>query len=318
MKNFIRCKLMILSFVLILILVLLPAGSAAAGEIRLSTDQSGAQAGQTGTMDGDDIAKVHDLIRDIIRYYGSFGNEPGGPVEELLLRLESIDPVQAELWDGIIDYWDYVNDEMPVYDEVLPEDLPDDDTMCIIVLGFELNDDGTMQDELLGRLETALSCSGQYPEAYVLCTGGGTARENDQVTEAGLMGEWLIEHGLDKDRLIIEDQSHTTAQNALFSYDILREDYPQVDSIVLVSSHYHIPWGTLLFEAAFRKTAAEQNTPEIHVISNCAYPILNEKYKDVLRFETGGMLQLIEEDMMGYEYYSDTYTKPEYPLPEEN
>ena len=260
---------------------------------------------------GSELQSIHDISREIIRYYGAYGKEPDGKVEDLLEEMASIDPSEGELWDEITDYWDYVNQDMPVYDEQLPDDLPQGDHLCIIVLGFELNDDGSMQDELLGRLEVALNCSEQYPNAYILCTGGGTALLNDQVTEAGLMGEWLLSHGLDEDRLILEDQSRTTAQNALFSYKILLTEYPQVDSVVLVSSHYHIPWGSLLFEAAFLKTAVEQNTPEIHVISNCAFPIVNEKYSDVLRFETGGMLQLIEEDDLAMNYYRGTYDIPE-------
>ena len=254
---------------------------------------------------------IHDLSREIIQSYGAYGKEPGGKVETLLEEMETLDPQECALWDEITDYWDYVNEEMPVYDEQLPEDLPQGDNLCVIVLGFELNADGSMQDELLERLRVALDCAEQYPNAYVLCTGGGTALYNDQVTEAGLMGEWLLEHGLSKDRLILEDQSCTTAQNALFSYDILLRDYPQVDSVVLVSSHYHIPWGALLFEAAFRKTAAEQGTPEIHVISNCACPVENEAYSDVVRFQTGGMLQLIEEDALAMEYYQGAFIFPE-------
>ena len=40
------------------------------------------------------------------------------------------------------------------------------------------------------------------------------------------MGDWLKEHGLSEDRLIIEDQSMTTAQNAEFSYKIILDKYP--------------------------------------------------------------------------------------------
>jgi len=172
-----------------------------------------------------------------------------------------------------------------------------------VVLGFELNDDGTMQEELIGRLETALACADQYPHAFVVCTGGGTAKKNRNVTEAGLMGDWLVDHGLDPDRLIIEDQSFTTAQNALFTYDILLHDYPQVHDVVVVSSLYHIAWGSLLLEASFLKAAAQQQTPEIHVVSNCAYPIMNPKYADTLRFEKGGMMQLIGDNEKAMEYY---------------
>lgn len=254
-----------------------------------------------GMVFADASSDVVDLQRRII---AGFDDEEAVPsVEELLEELEALDPVQGELWSRIVEYWHFANEEMEVYEDALPDDLPDDDSLCIVVLGFELNDDGSMQDELLGRLETALSCAEQYPNAYVVCTGGGTAKDNPDVTEAGLMGDWLVEHGLDRDRLIIEDQSHTTAQNAVFSYDILLEKYPQVHDVVIVSSLYHIPWGALLFEASFLKTAAERETPEIHVISNCAFPILNPKYADVLRFEKGGMMQLIGDDDKAMEYY---------------
>ena len=252
-----------------------------------------------------------EIIRDIVTYHGSYGDEADGKVQELIDELSKQDSNKGTLWKNIMDYWDYANSELQVNTDKLPDDLPDDDSLCIVVLGFELNDDGSMQDELIGRLKTALSCSEQYPNAYIVCTGGGTAKDNKDVTEADLMGEWLIENGLDEKRLIIENKSLTTAQNALFSYDILLNQYPQVNSVALVSSSYHIAWGSLLFESAFMKTASEQSTPEIHIISNCAYKTENDKYSDVLRFETGGMLQLIGEDDLAMEYYSDTYTKPE-------
>lgn len=250
------------------------------------------------TVQADDVSDLQKRIIDVFDVAGADPSE-----EKLLEELSEKDPAQGALWSRIVDYWHYANEDMEVFEEKLPDDLAKDDSLCIVVLGFELNDDGTMQDELLGRLKTALSCANQYPQAYVVCTGGGTARKNPDVTEAGLMGEWLLSQGLDPDRLIIEDQSFTTAQNALFTYEILLDQYPQVHDIVVVSSLYHIAWGSLLLEASFMKAAAEQGTPEIHVVSNCAYPILNPKYADTLRFEKGGMMQLIGDDSRAKEYY---------------
>ena len=260
-----------------------------------AADESLSEAGRTADV----------VIEELITYHGCYGDEADGKVEELLRELSEMDPRQGKLWTEIMDYWEYANTELPVNLEKLPEDLPQDDSLCIAVLGFELNDDGTMQDELIGRLETALACAEQYPNACVVCTGGGTAKDNPDVTEAGLMGEWLIAHGLDEERLIIEDKSLTTAQNAEFSYAILRQDYPQVDSVAIISSSYHIAWGALLFEAAFLRSASENGTPEIHVISNCGYPIENDIYKwsEILRWETGGMLQMIGDDELAMQYY---------------
>ena len=48
------------------------------------------------------------------------------------------------------------NTDMNVNVDVLPDGLPNDDSLCITVLGFALNDDGTMKDELVGRLQTDL------------------------------------------------------------------------------------------------------------------------------------------------------------------
>ncbi len=254
------------------------------------------------------------LIEQIITYHGCYGDRADAKVQELLAELKKTDRRQGALWTDIMAYWDYADTELTVNPDRLPDGLPDDDTLVIAVLGYQLNDDGTMQDELLARLHTALTCAAQYPNAYVLCTGGGTALRNPSVTEGGLMGDWLLAHGLDKSRLIVEDKSRTTAENARNSYEILLRDYPQVSSVALVSSSYHIAWGSLLFEAAFLQSASEKQTPEIHVISNSACQIENENFlpDDMLRWETGGMLQLIGNDALASQYYLsyDSIQKP--------
>lgn len=247
------------------------------------------------------------VIQEMILYHGHYDRAADQKVRHLLKELTQMDARKGKLWTDIMAYWDYVNSDLPINVDAVPEGLPEDDTMAFAVLGYELNDDGTMQDELAARLELALKCAEQYPNAYVICTGGGTARKNRSVTEAGLMGKWMLRHGLDSSRLIIEDKSRTTAENARNSYDILLRDYPQVNSIVLISSSYHIAWGSLLFEAAFMESASEKQTPEIHVINNTSCPITNNKYlwREILRWETGGLLQMIGNEQLAQQYYLD-------------
>ena len=254
------------------------------------------------------------LIEQIITYYGCYGQEADDRVKELLAKLKKTDRRQGKLWTDIMAYWDYADNELTVNTDKLPDGLPDDDSLAIAVLGYQLNADGSMQEELLGRLSVAMTCAVQYPNAYVICTGGGTALNNPKVTEGGQMGEWLIRNGLDRNRLIVEDKSLTTAENASNSYEILLRDYPQVHSVALVSSSYHIAWGSLMFEAAFLKSAAEKQTPEIHVISNSAFRIENAYFPqgEIRRWETGGMLQLIGNDALAMQYYQnyDNLEKP--------
>ncbi|MBR4201479.1 MAG: YdcF family protein [Oscillospiraceae bacterium] len=247
----------------------------------------------------------NELIEQIITYHGCYGDQADQKVDDLLKALKQKDKRQGKLWRDIMDYWKYANTELEVHTEKLPDDLPNDDTVALTVLGYKLNDDGTMDKELEERLKVALHCAEQYPNAYVICTGGGTAQNNPDATEGGVMGEWMLAHGLDESRLIIEDQSHTTAENAINSYNILLQSYPQVNSIVLISSSYHIAWGSLLFESAFMKSASENQTPEIHVISNCSCPVENEQYRpeELLRWETGGMLQMVGDNNLAMQYY---------------
>ena len=271
------------------------------------TSEAPAEATGSGTE-----RQAERIIEDIVTYHGSYGKQADGKVEELLAELSDADARQGSLWTDIMKYWDYANDELEVHTDKLPDGLPDDNSLCIVVLGFELNDNGTMKDELIGRLKVAKACAVQYPNAYVVCTGGGTAKNDPNATEADLMGDWLLENGLDRNRLIIENKSLTTAENARNSYDIMLKDYPQVDSVAIVSSSYHIAWGSLLFEAEFMKIASERGTPEMKVISNCAYETTNDDYRlsDMLRWETGGMLQLIGNNDLAMKYYTDTYEKP--------
>lgn len=50
------------------------------------------------------------------------------------------------------------------------------------------------------------------------------------------MAQWLIDNGLNKDRLIIENKSSSTVENAKFTYNILRKKYQDIDKIAIVTS----------------------------------------------------------------------------------
>ena len=228
------------------------------------------------------------IIRELI---GVYADDPAADTDALLTELEAADGEKAQQWKQIMDFW-RTQDSTPVSLEALPSSLPNDDSLCLVVLGFELNSDGTMQEELLGRLQVALHCAEQYPNAYVLCTGGGTAFNAPEVTEAGLMGQWLLEHGLAEERLIVEEHSRSTVENALYSLGMLRSHSPSVRSLAIISSSYHIVWGSVLFESVL---VLRQNGDEdgIHVIANAAYPFLNERYSDSRSFLRSQLLSLV-------------------------
>ena len=228
------------------------------------------------------------IIRDILYSYCWNRDSSAKRTEELLKELENADKDQARRWKRILDCWQQSSNEMPLYDGTLPEGLDDSSALCLIVLGFQLNSDGSMQEELVGRLETALKSAEKYPNAYVLCTGGGTASAAPGITEADTMAQWLMEHGIAEERIIVENRSLTTSQNAIFSCQILREDYPQISQAAIISSDYHIPWGKVLFEAQFLL----EDHP-ITVVSNAAFQTGKQiSASTLLRYQLSGIREI--------------------------
>ena len=252
----------------------------------------------------DGVRSTQDIIKDIVLDYGYYQNEAQPQIDTLLAELEAADKNEYEHWHRIMDWWKHVNSDYPVMLGSLPEGL-DDDGLCLVVLGFQLNPDGSIKSELEGRLRTALVCAEQYPNAYVLCTGGGTASKNPDATEAGQMTKWLIENGLDESRVIIEDKSKTTGQNAKFSCEILTRDYYDVDKIAIISSDYHIPWGVLLFGAQLIISGDEEH---ISVVSNAAYKTDHEG--DTYRYQAAGLLELAEMNDTAMKIYNGKFKTP--------
>ena len=203
-----------------------------------------------------------------------------------------------------------VNDGLTVHEDILPDGLPETDELCIVALGFQLNPDGSMREELTERLRVVLKSAEKYPNAKIVCTGGGTAAENENATEAGKMAEWLAVNGISPDRIRVEDQSQTTAQNAMFTLNLLEENCPQVHQLVIVSSDYHIATGVLLFEAE-SILRAEDPDQRIRVVSNAAYKAPSGSLS--VMFQAGALIELSGDEAMAYQIYYETYDIHELP-----
>ena len=195
-------------------------------------------------------AETYQMVSDMVYLCRSEAPDREEQIQTLLENLKVANPALGETWDGIMQYWRYVNTDMPIRREGLPDSLPQDDSLCLVVLGFQLLPDGDMAPELLGRCELALACVQQYPNAYLAVTGGGTAFKNKEVTEAGVMADWFEARGIAPERIIREDRSQTTDQNAVNTCAILAEQYPQIQTLAVITSDYHVPLGCLMFAEA--------------------------------------------------------------------
>lgn len=191
-------------------------------------------------------------------------------LQSLLDDMKASDPAMGELWDGIMNYWIYTENSLEINYDNLPDDLPDDDSLCIVMAGYELGRDGKMKPELVDRMVTGLACAKKYPNAYILVTGGPTAHDKNNTTEAGAMAAWLVDHGVDEKRLLVEEKALSTAHNATFGNALIREKAPQVRSLAVVTSDYHVGLVCLLFYAETQRYAYETGTAPFDIISNAA------------------------------------------------
>ena len=219
--------------------------------------------------------KAYDLLSDIMYTYRKEGPSSWLQIQKLVSQLKEADPALGSAWEQVMETWNFVNTELEVNYDALPNGLPQDDSLCIIVLGYQLNPDGSMAEELIGRCTVALNCALQYPNAFIAVTGGGTAFQKPELTEADQMAAWLVENGVDESRIIVENRSQTTVQNAQFTSAILLDQYPQVKSLAIVTSDYHVPLGCLLFAEQYIFLTYADGIDPVSVAANAGYHAKN-------------------------------------------
>ena len=98
--------------------------------------------------EGEGKAPAQLLIEKIVVTYAATGERAAEALEELA----GLDPELGDRWARVMDLWEA---PVTVYDEI-PDGLPEDDSLCLVALGFQLDPDGTMREELLQRLGAVL------------------------------------------------------------------------------------------------------------------------------------------------------------------
>ena len=109
----------------------------------------------------------------------------------------------------------------------------------IIVLGAHVQ--GTrLTLALLERTRRALQYLEENPETKAVLSGG--QGEGEDISEAQAMGNYLVEHGIDRERLILEGRSTSTTENLKFSLEIIGLDH----SVGVVTNNFHVFRGTAI------------------------------------------------------------------------
>ncbi len=203
----------------------------------------------------------------LIQYYLHHQEAATDVIWDITRQMKELDPKQGATWEKIMFDWSWINNDMPINQGILPDGLPQDNSLCIVVMGFGLKPDGSIRPELEDRLVAALSSAVKYPNAYVLVTGGQTGAV-DGVTEAGQMAAWLRKKGLEESRIIQERQSLSTTANAVNSYKLLTRSYPSVTKIAVITSDYHIAQSCAMFAAMSNYQAGYKGGKQLELVGN--------------------------------------------------
>lgn len=142
------------------------------------------------------------------------------------------------------------------------------DEDAIIVLGAGIHGE-RVSLTLRDRLNAAIECYEQNPDALIVVSGGQGPQED--ISEALAMERYLIEHGVPTEHILKEDRSTSTTENFAFSKALLDERFGDHYSAAYVTNDFHIlRAGQVAHRAGLDHiTHAHSNTVWYLVVPSC-------------------------------------------------
>ena len=134
----------------------------------------------------------------------------------------------------------------------------------VIVLGAQVR--GTQPSRALRkRLDCALEYAQNNPNTVFILSGGQGSDE--EISEAQCMYTYMAEHGMDVERLLMEERSTSTKENLRFSAKLLDKEKNQIG---VLSNNFHIHRALLL--------AAEEGYRQVYGIPALSDPVMQLHY----------------------------------------
>jgi uncharacterized SAM-binding protein YcdF (DUF218 family) len=133
----------------------------------------------------------------------------------------------------------------PLEDRFPPWDAARGAPDGIVVLGGAIESElvpvrrASELNEAAERITATAELASKYPSARILCSGGNGSLVPQGDSEAHIASALLETLGVPPRRLILEDQSRTTAENAVFSRQVVMPK--PGERWLLITSAYHMP-----------------------------------------------------------------------------
>lgn len=116
----------------------------------------------------------------------------------------------------------------------------DEETVIVLGCAVEGNSPSLM---LSSRVNAACRYLKNNPGAVAVLSGG--KGEDENISEAQCMYDLLVQMGIEKERLYIEDQSTNTKENIEYSLEVIR-DNGLSENIAIATSDFHLKRATMI------------------------------------------------------------------------
>lgn len=119
------------------------------------------------------------------------------------------------------------------------------DTQTMLILGCQVYPWGPsvlLQD----RLDKALDYLEEHSDVTVIVSGGQGPDEH--ISEAACMRDYLVDAGVEENRILVEAQSHNTFQNIIYSVRLMQErELDPEQGVLMVSNGFHLTRARMLW-----------------------------------------------------------------------
>ena len=119
---------------------------------------------------------------------------------------------------------------------------------------------------LTDRLDEALGYLADHPDMQVVVSGG--QGHDEPSTEARAMADYLMEHGVKEENILLEEQSANTHENFILSKELMeRENIDPDQGVLVVSNGFHLTRARLLAERSGYQNISTLAAPSSHAPS---------------------------------------------------
>ena len=119
---------------------------------------------------------------------------------------------------------------------------PNLDKDFAIILGAKVREDGTLTPILKARVDKAIEFAREQKEKSgkdIIFIPSGGKGQDEVISEAEAMKNYLIQNGINEDDIILENKSTNTIQNMRFSKNII-DEINRSGKIIFSTTNYHV------------------------------------------------------------------------------